>query len=114
MDLKVLFVACLALVALSVVSGAPRAMKNEDDLKRSVVEFLSQDKEFLGALEHSGLIDNGLTALTRQKRQSEVTGMEIDDNVDEAPQPDGFFDRAAKFVVDLLQRFLKWINSSDN
>lgn len=31
-------------------------MKNEDDLKRSVVEFLSQDKEFLGALEHSGLI----------------------------------------------------------
>lgn len=26
----------------------------------------------------------------------------------------GFFDRAAKFMMDLLQRFLKWINTDSN
>ncbi|CAG9856110.1 unnamed protein product [Phyllotreta striolata] len=112
MHLKAVLATSLVLLVLSSVSGAPRAINNEEDLKRSVVEFLSQDKEFLGALEHSGLIDN---SVARQKRQSE---MDIDINgegdVEEVPQKDGFFDRAAKFVVDLLQRFLKWINSSEN
>ncbi|XP_072383122.1 uncharacterized protein [Diabrotica undecimpunctata] len=110
---KNLLVLCLVVVAVTVVSGAPKAIKNEDDLKRSVVEFLSQDKEFLTALEHSGLVDVQDDHLARQKRQSEVD-MDIDGDVEDVPKDkEGFFDRAAKFVVELVQRFLKWINTDN-
>ncbi|XP_028146296.1 uncharacterized protein LOC114339811 isoform X1 [Diabrotica virgifera virgifera] len=108
---KNLLVLCLVVVAITVVSGAPRAIKNEDDLKRSVVEFLSQDKEFLTALEHSGLVDVQHDHLSRQKRQADVD-MDIDGDVEDVPK-EGFFDRAAKFVVELVQRFLKWINTDN-
>lgn len=36
-----------------------------------------------------------------------------DGSVDEDGQG-GFFDRAAKFIMDLLQRFLKWVNTDSN
>lgn len=32
----------------------------------------------------------------------------------EGDQQPGFFDRAAKFIMDLLQRFLKWVNTDSN
>ncbi|XP_057656764.1 uncharacterized protein LOC130894163 isoform X1 [Diorhabda carinulata] len=110
-----LFFLCLGATTLGAVLGAPRAIKNDEDLEKSVVEFLSHDKQFLSALQHSGLIDEGHGPLTRQKRQSEVPEMDIDqsEDVEDVPPKDGFFDRAAKFIVDLLQRFLKWVNSDN-
>lgn len=52
----------------------------------------------------------------RNRRQAEgVDSMEGYDGVPEMPQDKpGFFDRAAKVVMELLQRFLKWINTQDD
>lgn len=47
------------------------------------------------------------------RRQTEIDGMNL--NTDSQTEgSEGFFDRAAKFVVDLLQRFLRWINTDSN
>ncbi|CAG9824122.1 unnamed protein product [Phaedon cochleariae] len=107
---KLFFVVFLSVTLVVLVLGAPRAIKNEEDLKKSVVEFLSQDETFLSALENSAvLVDRPM--LVRHRRQSEANGMDID-SIDNGTveEKEGFFDRAAKFVVDLLQR----INSSTN
>ncbi|XP_018323637.1 uncharacterized protein LOC108735914 [Agrilus planipennis] len=50
--------------------------------------------------------------LIRNKRQVEQLDTNLDNQSSEEEQP-GFFDRAAKFVVELLQRFLRWINSDN-
>ncbi|KAG5900646.1 hypothetical protein JTB14_005920 [Gonioctena quinquepunctata] len=107
------FVITLGVTLIAMVIGAPKAIHTEQDLKQSVVEFLTQDKEFLAAVEGSQALVKNPVALVRQRRQSEVDEMGID-TIDQEAKTDGFFDRAAKFVVDLLQRFLKWINSDSN
>lgn len=74
------------------------------------MEFLREDREFHGLLEHPRLVVNDIF---REKRQiaegRDMDGMDDQDKPKEA----GFFDRAAKFVMEVLQRFLKWVNSSD-
>lgn len=74
------------------------------------VEFLHEDKEFAGLLENPSFLVNG--GVVRNRRQADNPGMDIDD-IDQLDKPKeaGFFDRAAKFVMEVLQRFLKWINS---
>ncbi|XP_028146297.1 uncharacterized protein LOC114339811 isoform X2 [Diabrotica virgifera virgifera] len=90
---KNLLVLCLVVVAITVVSGAPRAIKNEDDLKRSVVEFLSQDKEFLTALEHSGLVvEQSPLGKQISKRDAE----------EENNETTGFFKKAAKVILKII------------
>ncbi|XP_023022976.2 uncharacterized protein isoform X1 [Leptinotarsa decemlineata] len=111
---KWLMVMVLGVSSFVIVLGAPRAINSEKDLERSIVKFLAQDKEFLRTLEKATeLVDGPGDGLLRQKRQSEVDEMSID-SIDKEEKSEGFFDRAAKFVVDLLQRFLKWINSDSN
>lgn len=58
--------------------------------------------------------------LIRNRRQSEDGGASVESTnngeIDPSLQPPnegGFFDRAAKFVMEVLQRFLKWINSDN-
>lgn len=64
-------------------------------------------------LKYSFLV-GGSGGYLRLRRQTEVDSMDTEtDNVPEDGQG-GFFDRAAKFMMDLLQRFLKWINSDSN
>nr|XP_023022976.1 uncharacterized protein LOC111511197 [Leptinotarsa decemlineata] len=111
---KWLMVMVLGVSSFVIVLGAPRAINSEKDLERSIVKFLAQDKEFLRTLEKATeLVEGPGDGLLRQKRQSEVDEMSID-SIDKEEKSEGFFDRAAKFVVDLLQRFLKWINSDSN
>ncbi|KAJ8966560.1 hypothetical protein NQ314_003455 [Rhamnusium bicolor] len=60
-------------------------------------------------------LGDGPRGSLRIRRQTELD--DVDNRADDgtvAEQNEGFFDRAAKFVVDLLQRFLKWINSDSN
>lgn len=55
--------------------------------------------------------------LIRNRRQSDDDGASVETNNGEVepvqPSEGGFFDRAAKFVMEVLQRFLKWINSDN-
>lgn len=75
-------------------------------------EFLHEDPEFSAALDK---INSNEGHLVRNRRQATGPGgtQELDDD-DQGKEKPGFFDRAAKFVTELLQRFLKWINSSEN
>lgn len=74
-----------------------------NDLKRAF------EREVSGALEKIELEHP-----IRQKRQSEL-GMDTVEEIDINPQAEkpGFLDRAAKVLMELLQRFLKWINTDD-
>lgn len=53
--------------------------------------------------------------LIRNRRQTDDEGASVEGAEAEAAPPSegGFFDRAAKFVMEVLQRFLKWINSDN-
>ncbi|KAI4470525.1 hypothetical protein MML48_1g04735 [Holotrichia oblita] len=79
----------------------------DSDLVNEFVDFLRNDKELSTALKN----EFGSHPSDRRKRQTELDDMNI--NLDEIPQEkqDGFFDRATKFMMELLQRFLKWINT---
>lgn len=79
----------------------------DSDLVNEFVDFLRNDKELSAALQN----EFASQPLDRQKRQTELDDMNI--NLDEIPQQkqDGFIDRATKFMMELLQRFLKWINT---
>ncbi|KAJ8919743.1 hypothetical protein NQ315_006272, partial [Exocentrus adspersus] len=112
MAAKYFFLVALVAVLLVAVLGAPKPVKSDEDLKKSVVEFLKQDREFMSQLRNAKLIGARDDVFSlRNRRQAETE--EVDPNIDVDEKP-GFFDRAAKFIVDLLQRFLKWINSDSN
>lgn len=85
----------------------PIAVLEKQDVMHRFAEFLHQDKEF------SALMGQQLEPI-RNKRAAdgEMDSMDPDNFDIERKQP-GFFDRAAKFVTELLQRFLKWVNSSE-
>lgn len=55
---------------------------------------------------------NGYVGSLRSKRQTEADSMDTD--VVQQEGEGGFFDRAARFIMDLLQRFMKWINTDSN
>ncbi|RZC34615.1 hypothetical protein BDFB_005833, partial [Asbolus verrucosus] len=91
---------------------APHNSRKEQDLRKSFVEFLQQDKELSALLEKTNF-ESG-PALTRNVRQAEEVDMSEDQEQDvETAKQEGFFDRAAKFVMEVLQRFLKWINTDN-
>lgn len=74
---------------------------------------LSLSLLLLQCTDYSFLVGNS-DALSRHTRQ--VEGLDENtplDDMDDQPQ-EGFFNRAAKFVMELLQRFLKWVNQPDN
>ncbi|KAF2898560.1 hypothetical protein ILUMI_07631 [Ignelater luminosus] len=113
----VLFVFVLSAVAcLQFVFAAPNpnpsALKERENLVQEFAEFLHEDPEFSAALDKISWNEDHLV---RNRRQASGPGtQEIDDSYDQPNEKPGFFDRAAKFVTELLQRFLKWINNSDN
>lgn len=78
---------------------------------RNFVEFIQDDKEIGPILEKM----NAENQLIRNRRQTEDDGASAEGGeVEPAPPSEGgFFDRAAKFVMEILQRFLKWINSDN-
>ncbi|GJQ67832.1 hypothetical protein Trydic_g16598 [Trypoxylus dichotomus] len=98
----------LCLYIFNDVSGKPASLLNSEkgDLVNEFVEFLRHDKELSAALEKEFTSQT----LSRQRRQLEADDMNM--NLDEVPQEkqQGFFDRAAKFMMELLQRFLKILN----
>ncbi|XP_044255270.1 uncharacterized protein LOC123005538 [Tribolium madens] len=110
MSLKIAVSVCLAIIALDSVLGAPHSSHKEQDLRKSFVEFLQQDKELSSLLEKANL--GSYPSLSRAVRQAEEDDVETDQDVD-TPKQEGFFDRAAKFVMEVLQRFLKWVNSDN-
>lgn len=76
------------------------------------MEFIQDDKEIGPILDKM----NADQQLIRNRRQTEEGGASVESGGEvEAAQPSegGFFDRAAKFVMEVLQRFLKWINSDN-
>jgi len=63
-------------------------------------------------LEQANCCTDRKIGTDRVKRQSEVDTNDTE-FLDNEKQP-GFFDRAAKFVLELMQRFLRWINTEDS
>ncbi|XP_019866494.1 uncharacterized protein LOC109595554 [Aethina tumida] len=84
-----------------------RSSLSDTDLTKAFADFLKHDKQFNSALEKTGEHEQ---IRVRREAELSVDGMDVMQN---GEQP-GFFDRAAKFVVELLQRFLKWINTDSN
>lgn len=84
---------------------------DEKQLAEKFIEFLEQDKQL------ASLIESSQNHHLRQKRQASTSKTttsknEIDeDTFESGGENEGFFDRAAKFVMELLQRFLKWVNA---
>lgn len=75
------------------------------------MEFLREDREFHGLLDQPRLVVNDVLRYKRQAKDAiDIDNIDMGD--DQAKQP-GFFDRAAKFVMEVLQRFLKWINTDE-
>ncbi|XP_057656765.1 uncharacterized protein LOC130894163 isoform X2 [Diorhabda carinulata] len=89
-----LFFLCLGATTLGAVLGAPRAIKNDEDLEKSVVEFLSHDKQFLSALQHSGLIDD--------PELTEKVVMKRDAAEEENNETLGFFKRVGRIIMKFL------------
>ncbi|KRT78618.1 hypothetical protein AMK59_177 [Oryctes borbonicus] len=106
---RTVFCITLCLYIFNEVSGKPTNLldSKNGNLVNEFVEFLHHDKELSAALEK----EFSSQSLSRQRRQTEADDMNM--NLDEVPQEkqDGFFDRAAKFMMELLQRFLKWVNT---
>ncbi|KAF5305853.1 hypothetical protein FQR65_LT07592 [Abscondita terminalis] len=74
--------------------------------KRQYRDLLVKFLEIPDVLGDGPVYENNLHRLKR-----ELTNENEEDT--ETPKP-GFFDRAAKFITELLQKFLKWVNSSDD
>ncbi|KAB0792056.1 hypothetical protein PPYR_14017 [Photinus pyralis] len=97
---------------VSYASGAPSVnalgpSARKDDMAERFIDFLKDDREFQNVIKHA--FDEN--HLERRRRQADI---DIDDGMEVETKKPGFFDRAAKFVSELLQRFLKWVNSSDD
>lgn len=90
----------------------PNDVKNNDEkwLAKKFIQFLKEDKSINFELS----VNNG----GRRKRAAPSTvnpmSLEAIDLNPPTQENPGFFDRAAKFVVELLQRFLRWINTDNN
>lgn len=81
---------------------------NKHDLAEKFVEFLKQDEQL------SGLLQNGkLHEAVRNRRATSMESAEIDTTTLDTADAGGFFDRAAKFVMEVLQRFLRWVNTDE-
>ncbi|CAH1366437.1 unnamed protein product [Tenebrio molitor] len=107
---KVIIFFCLVLIILECTLAAPQNSRKEQDLKKSFVQFLQQDKELSALLGKINFDDP--RALSRSIRQAEEDDFSPEQDVETTKQ-EGFFDRAAKFVMEVLQRFLKWVNSDN-
>lgn len=81
-------------------------------MKKSFIEFLQQDKELSNLLAKASDYQDG-GGLSRVVREAELDSNDFDESQPPPPNKDGFFDRAAKFVMEVLQRFLKWVNSDN-
>ncbi|KAF7267203.1 uncharacterized protein LOC143198826 [Rhynchophorus ferrugineus] len=98
---------------LHICSAAPKP-SNKELLEHSIAEYLRHDQQLVQELKQLGFDDAALQNADRPKRQS---GFEIEmnnDDVNDQNKQPGFFDRAAKFVVEVLQRFLRWINTENS
>lgn len=74
-------------------------------------KFMNNDQEARAIRE---MYEKEMAGHKMRKRQAEMNGM--DGEGEEGGDPntagaEGFLDRAAKFVLELVQRFLKWINT---
>lgn len=56
-------------------------------------------------------MDHFTTRIRRDAIDDTMMDVEITGNPEQKEQ--GFFDRAAKFMMEVLQRFLKWINTDN-
>lgn len=98
-----------------IILQSPVPIQQENKaLEKTFSAFLQQDKQFLRAVrEDGGELENLMKSL-RIRRDAEEDQFEVDMNPEDGDKKDGFFDRAAKFVMELVQRFLKWINTDSN
>lgn len=73
------------------------------------MQFLHDDPEMSKALGEDKILDSKY--LSRNKRQVEETGVNFESQ-DEGEEK-GILTRAADFMMEVLQRFLKWVNNTE-
>ncbi|XP_066256230.1 uncharacterized protein [Euwallacea similis] len=102
-------VTVLVVAVLHSCAAAPHP-NHAELLEKSLAEYLSHDKDLLHDLKELGFDEKAAPA--RAKRQSDLDNNDAE-LLGEEGKP-GFFDKAAKFVMELLQKFLRWINTDDS
>ncbi|KAL3274766.1 hypothetical protein HHI36_019552 [Cryptolaemus montrouzieri] len=85
--------------------------QTQQELIDDFAKFLKEDKEVALALKKLDFEE----LKSRSRRDAIDDGMMDVETIsgDKNPSQEGFFDRAAKFVMEVLQRFLKWINTDN-
>ncbi|KAF5283145.1 hypothetical protein FQA39_LY17403 [Lamprigera yunnana] len=101
----ILAVQCVIHMFVDIQATPVQLMGKEVELSKKFVDYILPDPEFQHDLKE--FVFNDIQP-NRAKRQAEQYPEEF-----EPPKP-GFFDRAAKFITELLQRFLKWVNTDEN
>ncbi|CAH1968050.1 unnamed protein product [Acanthoscelides obtectus] len=97
---RLIFVVALAVIFCGVVFGAPKPFKSEKDFENAIVQFLSQDIEFLNTLEKAAMIDDDRKSI--QKRQADTDAVDTDTvNVDTTSN-DSLLQKAFRLIRNYL------------
>ncbi|KAK4872793.1 hypothetical protein RN001_014822 [Aquatica leii] len=89
----------------SVVEKSGLTSEQKRQIRDRLIKFVEIEDIDDNDVRRFALDENNFHRIKRQSNK--------EDTFEEQEKP-GFFDRAAKFLTQLLQRFLKWINSSDD
>ncbi|KAK9878106.1 hypothetical protein WA026_020749 [Henosepilachna vigintioctopunctata] len=104
---------CLFIILLSeyVLTAPHSPPQTQQELIKDIAEFLKEDKEISVALKNIDL-DHFRNRNRRDAVDDGLMEVENVSSTQDTPQ-EGFFDKAAKFIMQVLQRFLKWLNTDN-
>ncbi|VEN62616.1 unnamed protein product [Callosobruchus maculatus] len=97
---RLIFVIGLTGILCGSVFGAPKPFKSEKDFENAVVQFLSQDIEFLNTLEKAAMIDDHGKMI--QKRQTETDAVDTDTVDVNAGNDDSLLQKAFRLLRNYL------------
>ena len=81
--------------------------QTDDVLLQKFIQFLHEDKVLSNAINENRI---DLQSSIKHKRATDQVEI-IEEKQNQQEADSTFLERAASFMVELLQRFLKWINS---
>ncbi|XP_044756864.1 uncharacterized protein LOC123315284 [Coccinella septempunctata] len=84
--------------------------QTQAELLKDISEFLRDNEEVAEALRNVDM-DHFMSRTRRDAIDDSMMDVEL--GKEPQQKEEGFFDRAAKFVMEVLQRFLKWINTDN-
>ncbi|XP_045463183.1 uncharacterized protein LOC123672897 [Harmonia axyridis] len=104
-------IAFTILSVIGYVSTVPLPLpQSHEELLKDFSQFLQENEDIAKALRNADVEH----FMTRNRRDAvDDSMMDVDLAKEPRQKEEGFFDRAAKFMMEVLQRFLKWVNSDN-